>query len=280
LGYFVAVAEEMNFRRAATRLHMAQPPLSRAIKQLEMDLGCELLIRTSSGIRLTPAGSVLYDDARTLLAQADQTRSRLRAAAGVDAITIGTLASSAKRVVSGMVAAIRDMHPGLSVSIREAPLTDPTAGLRAGIVDVALTRLPFDNTGIETRVLRSDPVGAVLRSDDPLAGRHELSLKDLDDRRWFQFPDGTDPLWKAFWTSPGGVQREGPVVRTVQECRQAVLWNGIVGLTLYGDELLDGTTSVPLADMPPSELVVAWSTAHATPIVRSFVRIAVEAASG
>jgi len=92
--------------------------------------------------------------------------------------------------------------------------------------------MPFDRTGISIRVLRSDPVGVVLRADDPLARRDTLQVSDLDGRRWFQFPEGTDPLWRAYWncTTPGGTLRDGPVVRTVSECVQAVFWSGAIGL--------------------------------------------------
>ncbi|TYC08036.1 LysR family transcriptional regulator substrate-binding protein [Actinomadura syzygii] len=116
----------------------------------------------------------------------------------------------------------------MRVRVREADFTDPSAGLQAGLVDVALTRLPFDDAGLVVRVLRTDPVGVVLRADDPLAGRPRLRSGELADRRWFRLPDGVDPLWRACWSGPAG--SDGPVVRTVHECLQAVLWNGSVGL--------------------------------------------------
>src|SRR5687768_12559681 len=97
LRYFVAVAEELHFGRAAARLHMTQPPLSRAIKQLEADLGHALLLRSPAGVALTAAGAALHDEARALLAHADQLRSRVVAAAGTPTITIGTLGDSADR---------------------------------------------------------------------------------------------------------------------------------------------------------------------------------------
>jgi DNA-binding transcriptional LysR family regulator len=271
LGYFVAVAEEKHFGRAAARLHMTQPPLSRAIKQLEADLGAELLHRSPVGVELTPAGAALYDEARTLLAQADRARVRVAAAAGADTITVGTLADSVEQVGSRFAAAYRQQHPGIRVRIREADFADPTTGLRAGLVDVALTRAPFDDTGIVTHVLRSDPVGAVLRDDDPLAGRDDLCLADLADRRWFRFPDGTDPVWRAFWHATG----DGPVVRTAHECQQSVLWNGTVGLAPLAHTPPPGLTAVPLRDMPTSDLVVAWPAVDPSPLVRSFVRIVV-----
>ena len=145
LRYFVAVAEERHFGRAAARLHMTQPPLSRAIRQLETDLGAVLLHRSPAGVTLTAAGTALYDEARTLLEQAEHARARVAAAAGTATFTIGILADSAEEAGTRLAAAFRQRHPGGRASvIREADFTDPTAGLRAGLVDVALTRAPFD----------------------------------------------------------------------------------------------------------------------------------------
>jgi DNA-binding transcriptional LysR family regulator len=279
LRYFVAVAEELHFGRAATRLHMTQPPLSRAIKQLETDLGVLLLHRSPAGVALTPAGTALYDEARTLLAQADQARARVAAAAGTATITIGTLGDSAEEGGTRLAAAYRERHPGVRVRVREADLADPTTGLRAGLVDVAITRVPFDDTGIATHVLRSDPMGVVLRADDPLARRESLHTRDLADRPWFRLPEGTDPVWRAYWRGPPGCG-DGPVVRTVHECVQAVLWNGTVGLAPVAHPLPTGLTSVPLLDKPPSRLVVAWAGDDPGPLIRSFVRIAAAVYAG
>jgi DNA-binding transcriptional LysR family regulator len=256
---------------------MTQPPLSRAIKQLETDLGHVLLHRSPGGVSLTAAGTSLYDEARALLAQAEQARVKVAAAAGTATITIGTLADSAEQVGTRLAATYRARHPGVHVHIREADFTDPTTGLRAGLVDVALTRAPFDDTGIVTHVLRSDPIGVVLRADDPLAGRASLRAEELADRRWFRLPEGTDPVWLAYWN--GGRHRDGPVVRTAHECLQAVLWNGSVGLAPMGHALPEGLTTVPLVDWPPSPLVVAWAGTDPGPLVRSFARIAVAAYS-
>jgi DNA-binding transcriptional LysR family regulator len=279
LRYFVAVAEERHFRRAAERLHMTQPPLSRAIRHLETDLGTVLLHRSPAGVTLTAAGTELYDQARALLEQAELARARVTAAGGTAIITVGTLADSGGEAGTRLAGAFRHRHPGVDVLIREADFTDPTTGLRAGLADVGLTRAPFDDTGISTRTLRCDPVGVVLRADDPLAGRAALSLRDLDGRPWCQLPDGTDRLWRAYWngTTAAGQLRDGPVVRTVHECLQAVLWNGTIGLTPLTHAVPDGLTCVPLADMPPSPLVIAWNTADGNPLVRSFIQIATAA---
>jgi DNA-binding transcriptional LysR family regulator len=276
LRYFVAVAEERHFGRAAARLHMTQPPLSRAIRQLEADLGTLLLHRSPAGVTLTAAGIALHTEARALLAQAEHARERVVAAAGAATFTIGILADSVDVAGTGLAGEFRGRHPDVDVRIREAELTDPTTGLRAGLVDVALTRAPFDRTGISSRVLRTEPMGAVLREDDPLAGRGSLRLRDLDDREWFQLPDGTDRLWRAYWNGsrPGDPLRKGPVVRTVRECTQATLWNGTVGLAPLAHTMPAGLVTVPLVDMPPSRLIVAWNKADPNPLIRSLTQIA------
>lgn len=278
LRYFVAVAEELHFGRAAVRLHMSQPPLSRAIKRLEAEVGAALFDRSPAGVTLTAVGAVLFDEARALLDQADRVHVRVAAAAGAATITVGILGDSTDPGVGRLADAYRRRHPQVEVRVRETDLPDPTCGLHAGLVDVALTRGPFDETGLTVQELRADPAGALLRADDPLAGRDSLTLADLADRRWFVFPEGTDPLWQSYWN--GGEPREGPVVRAVAECRQAVLWNGTVGMTLLGHEPGDGLTVVPLTDMPPSRVVAAWHEGDTNPLIRSFVRTAIAAYRG
>ncbi|MEV0032498.1 LysR family transcriptional regulator [Nocardia sp. NPDC050793] len=274
LRYFVAVAEDLHFGRAAARLHMTQPPLSRAIRQLETELGCELLQRSPNGVTLTPAGESLYEDARALLAQADRARVRAVAAAGAPILRVGTLADSAAQAGAALADAFRNQHPAVEIRIHEADFTDPTAGLRSGGTDIALTRAPFDQTGLTVRVLRTDPMGVVLRSGDPLAGRSSSSLAELADRRWFRLPDDVDSEWRAFWMPLVGTGDDGPVVRTIHECVQAVLWNDTLGLAPLGHRMPPGLAVIPLLDMPSSDLVIAWRTGDHNPLVRSFARTA------
>jgi DNA-binding transcriptional LysR family regulator len=254
---------------------MSQPPLSRAIRQLEAESGAPLFDRSPAGVALTPVGAVLLEEARAVLDRVDRARVRVAAAAGTATLTVGFLGDSADPVVTRLARAYRRRHPHVEIQVRETDLTDPTCGLRAEAVDVALTRAPFDETGLTVRELRADPVGALLRADDPLAHRGGLTPAELADRRWFRFPEGTDPLWQSYWNA--GEPREGPVVRAVQECRQAVLWNGTVGMTLLGHDPGEGLTVVPLTGLPPSRAVVAWRTDDTSPLVHSFARAATEA---
>ncbi len=157
LRYFTAVAEELHFGRAAARLHMSQPPLSRAIKQLEADFGTLLFVRSPTGVALTPAGSALLDEARALLRHADRVRVRVAVAAGASVLTVGILGDSTDAGATRLAEAFRRRHPDVDVRVRDTDLTDPTCGLRAGTVDVALTRGPFDGTGLASRPWATSP---------------------------------------------------------------------------------------------------------------------------
>jgi DNA-binding transcriptional LysR family regulator len=263
LRYFVAVAEEGHIGRAAERLGMTQPPLSRAMRALETDLGVGLLERTVRGVTLTAAGETLLVEAREVLARADLLRSRVQGPTG---FAIGTLADTADLVGERLVGVFRERHPGVEVSVHEADLGDPTAGLRAGLVDVALTRSPFDVTGLGTRILATEPVGVVLPADDPLVGAAVVT-SDVP-RAWVRLPE-SDPAWTAYWS---GGEPDGPVVRTIQECLQAVLWTGRAALAPVEQPVPAGLTVVPVRDREPSALVVAWR--EETPLVRSFVEVA------
>ncbi|MGW4249333.1 LysR family substrate-binding domain-containing protein, partial [Nocardia sp. NPDC004722] len=225
-----------------------------------------------NGVVLTAAGLVLLDEARTLLAHADRIGTRVAAAAGNTTLTVGILGDATDPGITRLAAAYRRAHPQVDIRIRDTDLTDPTCGLKAGLVDIAVTRAPFNTTALTVRELRADPVGAMLRADDPLAGRTRLTLADLADRHWFQFPAGTDPLWQTYWN--GGETREGPVVRVVQECLQAVLWNGTIGITPLGHEVPPGLVAIPLVDMPPSRVVVAWNEGDRNPLIHAFARTA------
>jgi DNA-binding transcriptional LysR family regulator len=276
LQYFVAVVEERHIGRAAARLHMTQPPLSRAIRGLEAELGVTLLDRTPRGVVPTPGGEALYAEARLLLEHVDELPTRVAAAGGASVLTVGALADSAGDADDDLAGAFRRRHPGVQVRVREFDLTDPTCGLRTGTVDVAITRAPFDTAGLVVTTLREDPVAAVLRADDPLAGRAALNLADLADRRWFRFPEGTDPAWSAFWHAAPDGPAGWPVVRTAQECLHAVLWNDALGLAPMRHEPPGRLVMVPVIDHPPSPLVVARRAADPNPLVRSFTAAAAD----
>ncbi|WP_354637561.1 LysR family transcriptional regulator [Kitasatospora camelliae] len=280
LRCFVAVAEEGHFGRAAARLHLAQPPLSRRIRDLEADLGCRLFDRVPTGARLTPAGEVLLVEARDLLERAERARARVRDAEAGRVLVVGTAAGAGLEVGPAALAALRRDRPGLRVRLREAPVTDPTAGLREGRVDLAITRLPFDTAGLTVRVLGAEPVVAVLPADDPLAARESLPVTELAGRPRFRLPPGTDERWRAYWLA-AGEDAPGPVVASVEECLHAVLWEGAVGLLPAGAvrrHARAGVAFVPVTGHPPSRIVLARRTPSAPdPLVDSVATALAEA---
>jgi DNA-binding transcriptional LysR family regulator len=273
LRYFVAVADERHIGRAAARLHMTQPPLSRAMRRLEADLGAQLLTRTPTGVVLTAAGETLYAEAQAVLDRADRLTAAVRDAAGRTRITIGSLADTADLLSTRLVAPFRRAHPHVSVGVHESTLADPAAGLRSGAADVALTRTPFDTTGLRTHTLDRQPVGVVVADTDPLAGQASVAVDGLTGRRWVRLPATADPAWVAYWTGPAPDPGH-PEVRTIQECLQLVLWDGMSALAPLDQVLPPGLTTVRAADREPNRLVLAWRAADTSPLIRSFVAIA------
>jgi DNA-binding transcriptional LysR family regulator len=275
LRYFAVVAEERNIGRAARRLNMTQPPLSRALRQLEDELGTVLLVRTSSGVELTIEGVRLYEEAVTLLARAEEIPRRISGQGVSRIFRIGILVDSASKELSvRMVGAFRQRHPSVLVWLHEAEVADPTAGLRAARVDVALTRTPFDDDGLSTVSLQRRSVGAVLQASDPLARASELTTADLADRVWTRIPDVEDERYLGYWMEPDLVTAESPAVRTVQDGLQAALWNAAIAIAPLNQMMPTGLVCVPLVDREPTSIVVVWRTADPNPLVRSYVDIA------
>ena len=203
LRYFVAVAEELHFGRAAGRLGMAQPPLSRAIRDLERQLGVVLLERTTRQVRLTTAGEVLLRDARTALEAVTAAARRTR---------------QAGRPSPGLRVALKaDVDGGLLPQILDAYCADNAAlppelvlggfgeqpqALREGRADVGLLLRPFDDHGLDSEPLLTEPLLAALAAADPLAARTRLCLADLAGRR---LPGGS----AASHGRPAGPRRAG-----------------------------------------------------------------------
>jgi DNA-binding transcriptional LysR family regulator len=280
LRYFAVVAEERHVGRAAVRLHMTQPPLSRAIRQLEDELGVTLFERTRSGVALTRAGEVLQREASAVLEHVELLRTRVQQEADLPTLSVGSLADTAELVGGRLVAAFRERHPHVAVTVHEFDLSDPTAGLRPGLVDVALTRTPFDTAGLSTRVLARQRIGVEMRADDPLAGESSVRVAALADRDWIRLPEAGDAIWLDYWTGPGDGRSAVPPMRTIQECLQAVLWNGMSALAPVGQPLPHGLVSVVAEDRPVNELLLAWRSAQSTPLIRAFVQSVAEAYRG
>ena len=236
LSYFVAVAEELNFTRAAERLHVSQSPLSQAIRALETNLGVELLTRTSRRVELTAAGEEFLPAARGALGAVEHAVqvARETGAGERHLVRVGFLAYGACEVIDRSLAAFAGPSATLRVKTRQSDFSDPTAGLVAGSADAAFLRLPIESAAVQTEPLSSERRVAVLQATHPLAQEESIGIADLLDEHWLQMPT-RDRAWHDFWLATdyrdGVPPLLGPEVHTIDEQLAATATGAYVSLT-------------------------------------------------
>ncbi|GAB7003429.1 LysR substrate-binding domain-containing protein [Nocardioides sp. AN3] len=182
LRYFVAVAEERHFGRAAERLHMAQPPLSQSIRQLESELGVVLLHRTTRRVELTEAGVAYLARARSVLAELEDASQEVRrvAAGAVGHLAIGGVGSATYSVLPALSRHLAAELPGVDFAFRGEMLApDLVEALRQGGIDVALLRSPVADLSLTVAPLRRDRLVVALPADHRLATRRQVRVADL-----------------------------------------------------------------------------------------------------
>ncbi len=258
LRYFVAVAEELNFGRAAQRLHIAQPVLSRQIKAFESELGAELFSRGRTGTDLTPAGALLLEDGRPLLAQAGAVQRRLRQSLQPTALlTVGFMPGL---MVTGVVKAFEELMPSVEVETLRLDWSNQTDVVRSGQVDAAFAREPFDHLGLWIAPMLEEPRDAVVPRDHPLARQETVTIGELSAERLLQDPAAV-PEWAAH--DPGVRRRAtqaGAYALTVEDKLEGVAaGKGVVVLprsacTFYRRP---DVTVVPVQDLSPTRVVLA-----------------------
>ena len=183
LRYFVAVAEERHFGRAAARLHIAQPPLSQQIKALEAELGVQLLRRTTRKVDLTDAGEAYLERVRPLLVGVDAAgfEARSVAAGTIGRLTIGCVGSATYSLLPRLVRGLAAELPGIDFAFQgEMLVPDQVRSLADGTIDIALLRPPIHDATLTVEVLRHDRLVVALATDHPLATRRGLSVADLE----------------------------------------------------------------------------------------------------
>ncbi|MGF1472113.1 MAG: LysR substrate-binding domain-containing protein [Rubrobacteraceae bacterium] len=179
LRYFVAVAEESSFSRAARRLRMAQPPLSNQIKQLEEELSVQLFERTSRGVRMTGSGELLLEEARRLFAQVDQTvRVVQRVGYGeVGLLTLGFVPSSSNEVLPPILQRFGERYPGIELFLREMRPDLIVRGLHDKQIDAGFLYLPLDDASLDFERVSREPLVLALPEAHPLASEPEVELR-------------------------------------------------------------------------------------------------------
>ena len=191
IRYFIAVAEECHFGRAAERLHIAQPPLSQQIKQLEAELGVQLLTRSTRRVELTQAGERYLERARSIIAAVDEAgREAVRVDAGeLGRVAVGFVGSTTYELLPRLARVLREDFPGIELDLRGEMLTpDQVAALHAGMLDLAFLRPPVRDPDLKLKVLRREPLVVVLPESHPLAGLAEVPLDALAGEPFITYP--------------------------------------------------------------------------------------------
>jgi DNA-binding transcriptional LysR family regulator len=210
LRYFVAVAEELHFRRAADRLHLAQPALSQQVRKLEVEIGVDLFHRSRRGVVLTPAGSVFLDEARRLLRHADEAARTARNARTGTAgrIRLGHLADAVPATLLRAIAAFTARSPGVEIVPETVAARRGVEDVRAGRLDIAVIGLPAPLEGMNVTPFATERVVAAVPDRHVLSGRTTIALDALGDTPLVLLPRPTNP---AFYDAALGACRTAEI---------------------------------------------------------------------
>lgn len=288
LRAFVAVAEELNFTRAAERLFVAQQALSAQIRQLERRLGVQLFERTTRKVALTAAGERLLPHVVATLRALDAGVGELEAGLRSQRATlrVGLAGTAMVPAVSEALRLFAERHPAVKLDVSNAGLDRPAAGLREGSVDAAFVRPPFLDEGISMVAVLTEERYAVLRRDHPLASREHVRPVDVVGEPWI-WVEGGDPKARDFWSlaeARGDAPlRAGTRVNSFEEAFGAVAAG--LAITCQAESAVRAVGAgfpelrfVPLRGAPPAQVAVAWRTAHETDLARALVSTALEVA--
>lgn len=272
MRYFVAVAEELHFGRAALRLGIAQPPLSRAISGLERRLGATLLERTSRAVTLTEAGSVLLREARAALdaVEAAERRTR-RAAQGHAGVVLAAKAGASGELLAKLLDAYATESDAVTVDVLLCGIGEQERVLRDGRADVALLHRPFDTTaGFDTEELHTEGQVVVLPAGHPLTARPHVRMTEVT---------GLPGLPLPRWPGPDGTYPDGPgpQARDHTQLHQLIALGRASWIAPEScrAHLRADVTTVPVLDAPMVTTVIAWPPHSRSRAVAGLVRTAI-----
>ena len=290
LRYFIAVAEELNFTRAAERLHIGQPPLSHAIQVLEADVGAQLFERTKRWVRMTEAGRLFLNDARRILALAEQAADTARRAGRGEAgeLRIGfTFSTPLTPLFASVINRYRRQYPAVSLKLHEMATGPQLDALEQRTLDLGFVR-PTDGPaadGITLSVLRQDALVAVLPAISPLAHKKSITIGELKDMPFVMYPPdagtGIYPQIFKLCRAAGFVPRIGQIAGEASTIIGLVAAGCGVALLPAAFERIrmDGVKYRSVADAgATTSLLLARRSDEVSPLVQAFVELATDAA--
>jgi DNA-binding transcriptional LysR family regulator len=277
--YFVTVADELHFGRAAVRLHIAQPSLSHQIRRLEQQLGVKLFARSSRHVALTPADEALLIEGRQLLSQA-QRAVKIARAASVERLAVGFAGSAASALLPQVLLAFEERQPNVNVSVHEQ-LLDRIDDLFSGQVDVAFTRLLPGQADVEVEILTREARVVAVPPTHRLANRARVTFGDLGEESFITnpvLPDaGPAPRWLQEQQRHGLPRRVAAEAASIQEILTLVASGRgvcLVPATVARRYPRDDVRYVEVSDADPAAVSLAWMKAPSRPVREAFIEVA------
>jgi DNA-binding transcriptional LysR family regulator len=278
LRYFAAVAEERHFGRAARRLHMAQPPLSRQIQDLEEELGFQLFDRSRRHVELTPAGDVLQERVRQVFAELERALDDARRASlgETGRVGVGYVSSLAYSGIAPLLRDFRSRHPDIEVSLRELPPQQQLDALKDGSLQVGFVRSPVEDDDVQKRCLRRERLVVALPANHPLARRRRIALAELAHEPFVMFPRARGPTFYDLLITMCRAAGFSP--RIAQEAPQLDLVSLVIagfGVAILPESVRAlGRAQLelrPIVGSPTTELLVVWKRGEPAPAVQRFL---------
>jgi DNA-binding transcriptional LysR family regulator len=278
LRALVAVAEEQSITRAAQRLFLAQPALSRRLQALERQMGVPLLTRLPRGVALTEAGRALLGPAREAVTAWERGGAAVLAATPAGRLVVGMQTAVGRGLQRRALARFAELAPGTVPTLRQVDWRDPTAGLADGSSDVAFVWLPLPMDDVDVLPVATEDRVVALPTDHRLAGASGIEFPDLLDEPFIALPDSAGPLRDA-WLAVAERGGRPPVVGAVADTPDAVFEAvasglGVVLLAAGNADLYarPGVVCRPVTGLSPAVLALAWRRSDRRPAVAAFVR--------
>lgn len=280
---FLALAEELHFGKAAERLHMAQPPLSQQIRQMESHLGVRLFERSTRSVRLTSAGEAMLAPARRVLEESEEAERAAKAGGRGEygRVTIGFAGASSRFSLPLLARAVREEYPNLDLVLKGQMYANTALSeLLNRSVDIGFVRLPFDLPGVEHLVIEREELICALPANHPLAKGAEVSLRDLSEESFVTFPPDAGSTLRTI--TQKACMEVGYSPRITQAAPDSYTIHALVaagvGVTLTFSSCLHirqpGVVYLPVTeDLPVSHSAIAWLQDNSSPALQSFLRV-------